>query len=192
MVLADLVGDGDPVPFPIPHSSFPIHLVQAAQAEAIQASGCFDLAQHRLDDRLAQGVDRLAGLGADLAVHPVSRTCDQHGRQLAGVGHDPLHHGQEMGGLTGLQDRAVPTSEDGAVRAVAPGLARRVGGQGAAEHHRGISAGFQRWLPVPGPAALALALHSSAASSACSCASAYCFAEALRARAIAPEPRLLA
>ena len=45
---------------------------------------------------------------------------------------------------------------------------------------------------MPGPAALALAFHSSAASSACSCASAHCFAEALRARAIAPEPHLLA
>jgi hypothetical protein len=57
------VGDGHQGPFPV-------HLLQPPQQEAIQAPCPFDLTKHRLNDGLAQGVDRLAGLGADLAVHP--------------------------------------------------------------------------------------------------------------------------
>ena len=51
---------------------FPIHLLQAPQSEAIQSSGPFDLAKHRFHKGLAQGVDRLAGFGAELAVHPAA------------------------------------------------------------------------------------------------------------------------
>jgi hypothetical protein len=46
---------------------FPIHLLQAPQSELIQASGALDLAKHRFNNDLAQGVDRLASLGSELA-----------------------------------------------------------------------------------------------------------------------------
>ena len=48
---------------------FPVHLLQPSQPDAIEAPGPFDLAKHRLDDRLAQGVDRLTGLGPELPIH---------------------------------------------------------------------------------------------------------------------------
>ena len=51
---------------------FTIHLFQAAQSEPIQASGALDLAKHRFNNGLAQGVDRLASLGSELAVHPAA------------------------------------------------------------------------------------------------------------------------
>ena len=49
---------------------FNVHLLQAAQSEAIQSSGSFDLAEHGFNDRFAQCVDRLDALGAELALHP--------------------------------------------------------------------------------------------------------------------------
>ncbi len=51
---------------------FPIHLLQAPQLEPIEASGALDLAKHWFNNGLAQGVDRLASLGSELAVHPTA------------------------------------------------------------------------------------------------------------------------
>ena len=51
---------------------FPIHLVQAPQSEAIQASGSFDLPKHWFHHGVAQGIDRLASLGSELPLHPPS------------------------------------------------------------------------------------------------------------------------
>jgi hypothetical protein len=48
---------------------FPVHLLLPPQPEPIQQPGAFDLAQHWFDDRLAQGVDRLTGLGSALPLH---------------------------------------------------------------------------------------------------------------------------
>ncbi len=46
-----------------------IDLLQAPEQEAAQAPGLFYLTVHRLDDRFALGVDRLAGFGSELAGH---------------------------------------------------------------------------------------------------------------------------
>ncbi len=51
---------------------FPILFFQAAQSEGIQASVALDLAKHRFNNGLVQGVDRLANLGSELAVHPAA------------------------------------------------------------------------------------------------------------------------
>ena len=61
--LEEVVGDGHQGPFAV-------RLLQSSQQEAIQPTCSFDLPKHRLDNRFTQGVDRLACLGADLAVHP--------------------------------------------------------------------------------------------------------------------------
>ena len=63
--LADVVGDGHQGPFSV-------HLLQAAEQEAIQPACSLDLPKHRLKDGFAQGVDRLAGFGSEFAVHPAS------------------------------------------------------------------------------------------------------------------------
>lgn len=47
---------------------FPIHLLQAPQSEAFQSPYTLVLAKKGLDDSLAQGVDRLSGLGALIQV----------------------------------------------------------------------------------------------------------------------------
>ena len=49
---------------------FPVHLLQTSQTESTQTTGTLDLIKDQLDDHLAQGVDRLAGLGSELPIHP--------------------------------------------------------------------------------------------------------------------------
>ena len=49
---------------------FPVHLLQPSQSEPIQASVTLDLAEQRLDDHLAQGINGLTGLGSELPIHP--------------------------------------------------------------------------------------------------------------------------
>jgi hypothetical protein len=51
---------------------FPVHFLQPSQSEQIQTSGTLYLTEHRLDDRLAQGVNGLTGLGSELAIQPTA------------------------------------------------------------------------------------------------------------------------
>ena len=50
----------------------PHPLLLTSQEKPVQPSGPFDLTEYLFDDGLAQGIDRLAGFGADLAIHPPS------------------------------------------------------------------------------------------------------------------------
>ena len=63
--LEEVVGDRHEVPLPE-------RLFGSPQQETDQPTGRLDLPKHRLGDDLAQGIDGLAGFGADLAVHPAS------------------------------------------------------------------------------------------------------------------------
>src|ERR1017187_7135857 len=59
------------------------NIVQAAQAEAPEASSLLDLPEDRLDDRLAHLVNGPSGLGAQFVPHRLLRRClDRRG--LAG------------------------------------------------------------------------------------------------------------
>ncbi len=61
--LEQVVGGGHQRPLPI-------HLLQHSQPEVIKTPGPLGFDEHRLDDRLAQGIDGLAGFGAKFAILP--------------------------------------------------------------------------------------------------------------------------
>lgn len=64
--LEDVVGGGHQGPFPV-------HVLQASQSEAFQASGPFDLSKHSFHHGFAHGVHRLTRLGSELPLHSASR-----------------------------------------------------------------------------------------------------------------------
>ena len=102
---------------------FRVYLLEPSQSEPILTSDTLDLIEHRLDDRLAQGVNVLTGLGSELSIHPAAaiKICLRPSLRLpwplavllaAGgdVGDEaPVLAGFQVGGaaVTGVRDQGI-------------------------------------------------------------------------------------
>lgn len=70
--LQHIVGGTDQRPFPA-------HLLHPAQQELPEAAALLDLAEHRLDDRFAPGIEPSTALRAERTAHPVGHRQSDRG-----------------------------------------------------------------------------------------------------------------